>query len=75
MMASCYDGVEDNLAGGNTMEQAVDSVSNISTAAGLLITAQEQLIDKREHKYQYQFNLHICVCPITLVDASTRHLK
>ena len=59
MMASCYDGVEDNLAGGNTMEQAVDSVSNISTAAGLLITAQEQLIDKREHKYQYQFNLHI----------------
>ena len=50
MMASCYDGVEDNLAGGNTMEQAVDSVSNISTAAGLLITAQEQLIDKREHK-------------------------
>lgn len=59
ILTGCYDGVNDNLKANSTMEHATDSVSSISTAAGLLITAQELLIDKREHKYQYQFNLHI----------------
>lgn len=59
VLTGCYDGVVDNLKSNSTMEHATDSVSSISTAAGLLITAQELLIDKREHKYQYQFNLHM----------------
>lgn len=56
---SCYDGVEYNSGANSTQEHAIDSVSSVSTAAGMLITAQQQLIDSREHKYQYQFNLHI----------------
>ena len=59
ILSGCYDGVADNLKANSTMEHATDSVSSVATAAGLLITAQELLIDKREHKYQYQFNLHL----------------
>ena len=52
ILSGCYDGVADNLKANSTMEHATDSVSSVATAAGLLITAQELLIDKREHKYQ-----------------------
>lgn len=56
---SCYDGVEYNSGANSKQEHAIDSVSSVETAAGLLVSAQQLLIDTREHKYQYQFNLHI----------------
>lgn len=55
---SCTDKVGDNEF--NTVTTATsDSVSDVSTALGMLQQAMYRLHDSRVHQYQYQFNLHI----------------
>lgn len=57
--SSCTDKVGDNefdnINNGSTSQRA----ATVETAVGLLKGAMPLIHDAREHKYQYQFNLHI----------------
>jgi hypothetical protein len=56
-VASCTDEFGDaeiNLITGST-----DSVADLETAKGMMLEAMPLIHDLREHKYQYQWNLHI----------------
>ncbi|KGN97119.1 SusD/RagB family nutrient-binding outer membrane lipoprotein [Porphyromonas sp. COT-290 OH3588] len=58
-LSSCTDKVGDNefdnINNGSTSQKA----ATVQTAVGLLKGAMPLIHDAREHKYQYQFNLHI----------------
>lgn len=58
-LSSCTDKVGDNefdnINNGSTSQKA----ATVETAVGLLKGAMPLIHDAREHKYQYQFNLHI----------------
>ncbi len=57
LMTSCTDEVGDSEI--NIIQGSADSVKDVSTAVGMLKEAMYLVHDSREHKYQYQFNLHI----------------
>ncbi len=59
VFSSCTDKVGDNEF--NTIKNGSTStkVTDAATAVGLLQGAMPLVHDSREHKYQYQFNLHI----------------
>ena len=54
---SCTDEVGD--AEINVIQGSSKTVKDVSTAEGMLKEAMYRVHDSREHKYQYQFNLHI----------------
>ncbi len=56
-MSSCTDEVGDNEI--NLIQGSSDSVNDVAVASGMLKDAMYLVHDSREHKYQYQFNLHI----------------
>ncbi len=61
-LSSCYDDMESyETANENTQatSQYTDSVDSPEIGVMFLREAQCRVIDTREHKYQYQFNLHI----------------
>lgn len=62
-VTSCYDDLltfneENNATGTGTGEYATELKSG-EEIQGYLIEAEERVIDDREHKYQYQFSLHL----------------
>ncbi|MEG1685724.1 MAG: SusD/RagB family nutrient-binding outer membrane lipoprotein, partial [Bacteroides sp.] len=56
---SCYDSALDFEQNGVIMGGSVDSIAAPELAMMYMREAQQRVIDTREHKYQYQFNLHI----------------
>ncbi len=59
IFVSCTDRVGDNEFDKVTDGSTATKAANAKTAVGLLQKAVTLIHDAREHKYQYQFNLHI----------------